>query len=112
MDDPTSRTLTLAGGRKIGYAEYGSPNGQPVFSFHGWPGSRLCGAHSDETAKKLNARIISLERPGIGLSSPQPKRTLLDHAKDVEALADHLGLEEYRVIVCELSNCPQLRTAC
>jgi hypothetical protein len=33
------------------------------------------------------------------LSSPQPGRTVLDHPKDVEHLADHLKLERYGVLV-------------
>ncbi len=64
MADPTSQTYKLPSGRTIGYAEFGALTGSPIFSFHGWPGSRLCGAHSDEVAKELNARIISVDRPG------------------------------------------------
>ncbi len=44
------------------------------------------------------ARIISVDRPGYGLSSPQPNRTILDHAKDVDYLANHLGLDSYAVL--------------
>ena len=33
--------LRLSNGRRLGYAEYGDTNGDPVFLFHGNPGSRL-----------------------------------------------------------------------
>lgn len=48
---------------------------------------------------ELGARIIAVDRPGYGLSSPHPGRTILDHAKDVEYLAGFLELETYGVLV-------------
>lgn len=97
-----SATLTLPDGRKLGYAQYGHPNGKPIISLHGILGSRLESALFDADAKELGARIIAIERPGIGLSSPDPRplkeRKVLDHAKDVEALAEHLQLGEYAVL--------------
>jgi pimeloyl-ACP methyl ester carboxylesterase len=35
----TDSIMTLANGRQLGYAEYGDPNGFPIFFFHGFPGS-------------------------------------------------------------------------
>lgn len=32
-------TVELKDGRLLGFAEYGEPNGLPVFYFHGFPGS-------------------------------------------------------------------------
>ena len=56
----------------------------------------------DADAKELGARIIGIERPGIGWSSsdlrPLKERKVVDHAKDIEAVAEHLGLEEYAVL--------------
>jgi len=34
-------TLLLGDGRRLGYAQYGRPDGEPFFYFHGHPGSRL-----------------------------------------------------------------------
>ena len=97
-----SAVLTLPDGRKIGYAQYGDPEGKPIIVLHGIIGSRLENALFDTNAKALGARIIGIERPGIGLSTPDPRplkqRRVLDHAKDVEALAEHLQLEEYAVL--------------
>lgn len=97
-----SSEFTLPNGRKIGYAQYGSPTGKPIISLHGILGSRLESALFDADAKHLGARIIALDRPGIGGSSPDPRplkeRRVIDHAKDVEALAEHLQLEEYAIL--------------
>lgn len=100
--DDTSATLTLSDGRKIGYAQYGDLKGKPIIVLHGIIGSRLENALFHDNAKALGARIIGIERPGIGLSDPDPRplkqRRVLDHAKDLEALAEHLQLEEYAVL--------------
>ncbi|EON65780.1 hypothetical protein W97_05019 [Coniosporium apollinis CBS 100218] len=93
-----SQTLSLPDGRTLGFAEYGSSTGTPVFFFHGLPGSRLEGGDWDSAAQKLNARIIAPDRPGMGLSSFQPRRRLLDWPADVHQLAHHLGLKRYHVM--------------
>lgn len=64
----------------------------------GFPSSRIEGAGLEPQASRLRARIIAVDRPGIGWSSPHKSPTLLGHAKDVEALADHLGLTKYGVL--------------
>lgn len=103
LDNSTSASLTLPDGRQLGYAQYGSPNGKVVFLLHGLPGSRIEGAFFDDIAKQQGARIISMDRPGYGWSSPQPGRSLVDHAKDVQYLAEYLGFDEYGVLVCSVS---------
>jgi hypothetical protein len=35
------QTYQLSDGRMLGYAEYGAPQGKPLFYFHGWPSSRI-----------------------------------------------------------------------
>jgi hypothetical protein len=100
LDNDKSDILLLPDGRKLGYAQYGSQTGRAILFVHGHPGSRLEGAHLHDLGLKLGARIIAADRPGMGLSSPQPDRTLLDHPKDLEHLADHLKLESYGVLVC------------
>nr|KMM63740.1 alpha/beta hydrolase [Coccidioides posadasii RMSCC 3488] len=44
-------------------------------------------------------------RPGFGWSSPHPSHTLLDHPRDLERLAEHLGLDEYGVLGAVTSVC-------
>lgn len=94
-----STTIALSDGRKLGYTEYGSPNGTPIICLHGVPGSRIDFERSDTSAKKVNARIISIDRPGIGLSSPDPNGSLLSVAKDIEFLTRALNFDRYAVLV-------------
>ncbi|HKP17167.1 MAG TPA: alpha/beta hydrolase [Gaiellaceae bacterium] len=91
-------TLKLPDGRKLGYAEYGDASGRPLVFLHGFPGSRLAGRVLDATAREGCVRVLAPERPGLGLSSPQPGRTLLDTAADVRALADALGIGRFTVL--------------
>ena len=99
LDNDSSATLILADGRKLGYAQYGSLTGRPIFYLHGLPGSRIEAAFFHEMGLKLDARIIGVDRPSIGWSSPQPSRILLDHPKDLEQLAKHLELDDYSILV-------------
>ncbi len=91
-------SIDLKDGRKIGIAEYGKPDEIPVMFFHGTPGSRLLYEGDDEVSMKLGVRLISLDRPGFGESTPKPNRTLLDWPDDVEEVADSLGLGRFSVI--------------
>lgn len=93
-----SCTVTLPGGRLLGYSECGDPAGFPVFSFHGWPGSRVQSARYHTEAHALGIRIIASERPGYGLSDFQPDRMIADWRLDVAALADRLGIERFAVL--------------
>ena len=75
--------IKLKDGRKLGYSEYGDLKGKPIFYFHGWPTSRLQAQYLDPIAKKLGARIISIDRPGYGLSDHKNDRILLDWPDDI-----------------------------
>ena len=74
------RRITLADGRMLGYDEYGIPDGTPVFVFHGFPGSRLDWKIFDrnDSAAETNARLIAVDRPGMGLSDFKSGRKILD----------------------------------
>ena len=96
MDD--CKILPLKTGGQLAYVEYGDPDGDPVFFFHGWPSSRTMAELTDGAARELNLRIISADRPGICDSTFQPNRRLLDWPHIVEQFADHLGLAEFRVL--------------
>ncbi|HYF36012.1 MAG TPA: alpha/beta hydrolase [Prosthecobacter sp.] len=90
-------TLKLASGLTLGYAEHGASGGVPLLYFHGWPSARVQGALLDEVGKKLGLRIISPDRPGIGLSDYQPNRRLLDWPDTMRELADHIGAEKFHL---------------
>ncbi|KAG9767349.1 hypothetical protein KCU88_g7468, partial [Aureobasidium melanogenum] len=99
-------TFALPDSRVLAYIDYGiesACDGQPgswpsLFYFHGFPGSRLEGALLVSAAKRYHVRLISMDRPGMGLSTLQPGRNLLDWPSDVEALADHLQIHAFYVV--------------
>jgi pimeloyl-ACP methyl ester carboxylesterase len=93
-----SRIFTLKDGRKLGFLEYGDSKGKPLFFFHGWPGSRFSGKETDEAGKKLGIRIISTDRPGIGLSTYKKDRKLFDWPDDVIELADYFGIKKFSIM--------------
>ena len=90
--------VTLPDGRELAYEDYGDPAGFPVLSCHGGLSSRLDAAPAHEAAVAMGVRLVSPDRPGIGLSTYQPGRRLLDWPADVEALADALGLGRFAVM--------------
>jgi pimeloyl-ACP methyl ester carboxylesterase len=92
-----NNTIELYDGRTLGYAEYGDSTGFPIFYFHGGQESRLSSIFMDSMAINLGVRIISPDRPGIGLSTFQENRTFLDWGNDVQQLADYLGFNSYSV---------------
>ena len=98
VTDKTNQTIKLKDGRTLGYAEYGAPQGKPVFEFHGNPSSRLGSKFLDEAAKRLGARIIGIDRPGMGLSDYKSGRQLLDWPDDVFELADALGIDRFAIL--------------
>lgn len=91
----SEHTMTLRDGRTLSYAQHGALSGTPVFFLHGNPGSRLMRHPDERIAERLGARIITLDRPGYGLSTYQPKRRLLDFPNDLAQLADELGIDRF-----------------
>jgi pimeloyl-ACP methyl ester carboxylesterase len=91
-------TLALRDGRVLGYAVYGDPRGTPVFYFHGFPGSRFEAAPAHAAAVRLGIRLIAPDRPGFGLSTFQPRRSLRDWPEDVDEFADALGVTRFAVL--------------
>jgi pimeloyl-ACP methyl ester carboxylesterase len=82
----------------LGYAERGVSAGSPVLDFHGNPGSRLSFWGGDDVIRSSGVRLISVDRPGIGLSDPRPHRSVRDWSADVLQLAAVLGLERFAVL--------------
>lgn len=91
-------TTTLRDGRTLSYARFGDPQGVPVLYFHGFPGCRLEPQLGHDDALKAGVRLIAVDRPGFGRSSPKAARRLLDWPDDVVELADSLGLARFAVM--------------
>lgn len=90
--------IELPGGGRLGVAEYGRPDGRPIFYFHGVPGSRLEASLADRIGNDLGIRIVSFDRPGMGLSTFRRERKIPDIALDVKHLADTLGIGKFSVL--------------
>ena len=97
ISDNIDLTIKLKDGRKLGYADLGNPDANSVvFHFHGFPGSRLeAMLLANKAASEY--RIISIDRPGMGLSDFKKNRTLLDWPDDVIELADALEIDKFAV---------------
>jgi pimeloyl-ACP methyl ester carboxylesterase len=96
-DVAQDRTLRLRDGRRLGYAEYGAPDGEPVLYFHGHPGSRLEARLAQPAAAAAGVRVIAVDRPGYGLSDFQHGRAITDWPGDVAEAADLLGIDRFSV---------------
>jgi pimeloyl-ACP methyl ester carboxylesterase len=91
------QTTAAPDGRTLCFAEWGDPDGFPVFSLHGTPGGRL-NRHPDESKyAEAGARVITYDRPGYGRSDRHPGRVVVDCVADIAAIADTLGIERFSV---------------
>ena len=92
-------TLKVGGGRRLGFAEFGPPTGQSVFWLHGTPGARRqIPAEAREFAEREGMRIVGIDRPGIGSSTPYLYENMLGFSDDLRTVADRLGIHEMAVI--------------
>lgn len=92
-------TVTLPDGRFLGFAEFGEPKGRTVLWFHGTPGARRqLPPEIRRLAHSRNVRLIGVERPGAGDSTPHFYDRVLDWADDVTVVLDHLGVGDYAAI--------------
>ena len=91
------RTVAPADGRTLAYAVWGDLDGQPIFSLHGTPGSRLNRHPDDSKVASIGARVITYDRPGYGESSRHHGRAVVDCVADVAAIADDLGIEQFAI---------------
>ena len=92
-------TVQLRDGRSLGFAEYGTPDGAPIFWFPGTPGGRRqIPPRAREAAKQRGVRLIAIERPGLGASTPHLYESLLGWADDVEEIADGFGLDRFGLV--------------
>jgi pimeloyl-ACP methyl ester carboxylesterase len=94
----TDPRIRLRDGRWLGFAEYGDPQGIPLFAFHGTPGSRLMVQAADEPARARGVRVIAPDRPGFGLSGRSEGRQIGDWPQDVAELADALEIARFGVV--------------
>jgi pimeloyl-ACP methyl ester carboxylesterase len=82
--------LIKVAGRQVAVEDAGPAPGLPVIVHHGGTRHLFPGAVRDAWARGL--RLISYDRPGQGMSTPQPGRIVADCAGDVRAILAHLGI--------------------
>ena len=85
-------------GRDLAVEVSGHPSGKPVFLLHGTPGSLLGPRPRGIVLYRLDIRLISYNRPGYPGSTRVKGRIVADAAADVEAIADHFGIDRFSVI--------------
>jgi pimeloyl-ACP methyl ester carboxylesterase len=92
-----TEAVTARDGRTLAYLEVGDPNGPLVLHNHGGPSSRLEARLLADAASKNGLRLLCVDRPGMGQSSPQKARSYSGWADDLVAVADALGYREFGV---------------
>ncbi|MFD9814557.1 alpha/beta fold hydrolase [Streptomyces sp. NPDC059080] len=90
-------TARLPDGRLLGWAEWGPGDGRPVVLCPGAATSRWLGCGAD-VVDGLGVRLVSVDRPGLGASTPAPGRTLAGFAADLRALCAARGLGRPAVV--------------
>lgn len=93
----SGQEFVLDDGRLLSYDIYGDSDGTPVIFNHGLSDSRLIRNPDDELTQSLGVRVIAVDQPGVGGSSPQRGRRMVDWGADIEQLADHLQLDAFNV---------------
>jgi pimeloyl-ACP methyl ester carboxylesterase len=92
-------TARLPDGRKMSFAEYGDPRGRPVVWLHGTPGGcRQIPEEGRVAAEEIGIRLIALDRPGVGRSTPHLYDSVLDFVADLDYVVDVLGIGDFAMI--------------
>lgn len=92
------RLITLADGRRLAYTEYGERTGYPLFHCHSHGSSRLEAANFHREAKQAGFRVISIDRPGTGLSDFSASANVAAFTQDLTTLAEHLRCARFGLL--------------
>lgn len=92
-------TVAVGDDRQLGFAEFGDPQGRAMFWLHGTPGARRqIPIEARVYAEHKHIRLIGVDRPGIGSSTPYTYQNVLAFADDLRTIADVLGIDQMAVI--------------
>jgi pimeloyl-ACP methyl ester carboxylesterase len=95
--DDVSGQVATRDGRTLAYLDVGDRHGPLVLHNHGGPSSRLEARLLADAASKNRLRLVCVDRPGMGQSSPQKARSYEGWADDLVTIADALGHHEFGV---------------
>ena len=99
LTSPRLEGTFAVGERRLGFAEFGNPRGRAVLWLHGTPGARRQVPEPARiAAQELDLRIVGIDRPGVGASTPHRYGCIRDFATDVEPLLDGLGIDTFAMI--------------
>lgn len=91
--------VAVRDGRRLSFAEYGSPRGPALVWMHGTPGARRqIPVDARAYAAEAGFRIIGIDRPGIGSSTPYLYRSIADWTEDLVLLLDALAVDTLRIV--------------
>lgn len=91
--------IAVGEGRQLGFAEFGAPQGRAMFWLHGTPGARRqIPLEARVYATEANIRLIGVDRPGIGSSTPFQYETISQFPDDLRTVADTLGIDKMAII--------------
>ena len=91
--------VQVRNGRKLGFAEFGPPDGRPIVWLHGTPGARKqIPEDARLAAEEVGVRFVGIDRPGTGLSTSHLYGSILDFVDDLRILIDELGFDDLAVI--------------
>src|SRR5262249_54251521 len=89
--------VRLPDGRQLSYADVGDPAATRVIIYHhGLPSCRLesCVYHEALMARP-GVRMLAVDRPGIGRSSPDPNASILSWPAALPSFANALGINRF-----------------
>ena len=91
--------IAVGDDRQLGFPEFGDPQGRAIFWLHGTPGARRqIPTEARVYAEENHIRLIGIDRPGIGASTPYQYDTVVAFADDLRTVADTLGIDKMAVI--------------
>ena len=92
-------SIAVGDDRRIGFAEFGDPQGRAIFWLHGTPGARRqIPMEARVYAEQAHIRLIGIDRPGIGSSTAYQYDTVSGFAADLRTIADTLGIDKMIVV--------------
>jgi pimeloyl-ACP methyl ester carboxylesterase len=97
LDGVRDRRLTRPDGRVVAWTEWGD-GAVPLLRIPGTPGCRFNIRADRASWHQMDLLAITTERPGFGASSPLPGRGFLEHADDLAAVLDEIGIDAVHVI--------------